>query len=292
MTEEEALARAVNLPCWEHPNRPEILGGGITNFNVKMSDGDKTYVVRIGDDIPVHGILRWHELMICRAAHAADMTPAVYYHEPGALVLDFIDAKTFAEDDVRDPNNLLRIVDLVRRCHRDVQPHLRGPILTFWVFHVLRDYAATLRDGASSHVSHLPDLLSTADQLEAAIGPIDVVLGHNDLLAANILDDGTRLWLIDWEYAGFNTPLFDLGGLATNNGLSEPQERQILEHYFEGSADSYWRAYTAMKCASLMRETMWSMVSEIHSTLEFDYSEYTAENMSRLEKALADFRNT
>lgn len=292
MTEQEALERAASLPCWEHPGSPEILGGGITNFNVKMPDGDKAYVVRIGDDIPVHGILRWHELMICRAAHAAGITPAVHYHEPGALVLDFIDAKTFGEDDVRDSANLLRIVDLVCRCHRDVQAHLRGPVLTFWVFHVLRDYAATLRDGASSHVSRVPDLLATAEQLEAAIGPVDIVVGHNDLLAANILDDGKKLWLIDWEYAGFNSPLFDLGGLATNNGLSEPQERQILEHYFEDPADSRWRAYTAMKCASLMRETMWSMVSEIHSALEFDYSEYTAENMSRLEAALADFQNT
>jgi len=291
MTEEEALKRAASLPCWKKPGRPEILGGGITNFNVKMPDGDAAYVVRIGDDIPVHGILRWHELMICRAANTAQITPAVHYHEPGALVLDFIEAKTFGEEDVRDPNNLPRIVDLVRRCHLDVQAHLRGPVLTFWVFHVIRDYVATLREGVSSHMSLLPELLLTADQLEAAVGPVDIVLGHNDLLAANILDDGERLWLIDWEYAGFNTPLFDLGGLATNNGLSEPQERQILEQYFEEPADLRWRAYTAMKCASLMRETMWSMVSEIHSALDFDYSEYTAENLSRLETALADYRN-
>lgn len=292
MTEEEALARATALPCWNDPGEPEILGGGITNFNVKMPDGDRTYVVRIGDDIPVHGILRWHELAVCRAAHEAGITPGVHYHEPGALVLDFIEAKTFGEEDVRDPKTLPRIIDLVRRCHQDVQPHLRGPVLTFWVFHVVRDYAATLREGGSAHVKRLPDLLAMAERLEAAVGPVEIVLGHNDLLAANILDDGKKLWLIDWEYAGFNTPLFDLGGLATNNGLSEPQERQILEQYFEEPADQRWRAYTAMKCASLMRETMWSMVSEIHSALDFDYSEYTAENFSRLEAALSDFGNT
>ncbi|MEM9141294.1 MAG: choline kinase, partial [Pseudomonadota bacterium] len=93
------------------------------------------------------------------------------------------------------------------------------------------------------------------------------------------------------EYGGFNSPLFDLGGLATNNGLAEPQERAMLEQYFEAPADDRWRPYQAMKCASLMRETMWSMVSEIHSDLDFDYGAYTAENLARLDAALADFRN-
>lgn len=292
MTEEEALERAKALPCWSTPGNPELLGGGITNFNVKMLDGDRAYVVRIGSDIPVHGVLRWHELAVCQAAHAANITPGVHYHEPGALVLDFIEAKTFGEEDVRDPKNLPRIVDLMRRCHHEVLPQLRGPVLTFWVFHVIRDYAATLREGGSAYIKRLPDLISTAERLEATVGPVEMVLGHNDLLAANILDDGKRLWLIDWEYAGFNTPLFDLGGLATNNGLSEPQERQILEQYFAEPAGKRWHAYVAMKCASLMRETMWSMVSEIYSALDFDYSEYTAENLSRLEAALSDAKNT
>ena len=43
-----------------------------------------------------------------------------------------------------------------------------------------------------------------------AVGPIDLVFGHNDLLPANLLDDGSRMWLVDWDYAGWNSPLFDL----------------------------------------------------------------------------------
>jgi thiamine kinase-like enzyme len=118
------------------------------------------------------------------------------------------------------------------------------------------------------------------------------VIGHNDLLAANILDDGTRLWLIDWEYGGVNTPLFDLAGLAGNNGLSEAQERAMLEQYFESPPDRHWRPYQAMKCVSLLREVLWSMTSEIHSELDFDYAAYTADYMGRLDAALADFRNS
>jgi thiamine kinase-like enzyme len=292
MTEDEALARAAALSCWSDPGEPQILGGGITNFNVRISDQGRDFVVRIGDDIPVHGVMRWNELAISRAAHAAGLAPAVHHYEPGVLVLDFIEARTFTEEDVRDPDNLPRVIDLIRTCHRKVADHLRGPVLTFWVFHVLRDYTATLSAYGSAHIVRLPEMLETAGRLQDAVGPVDIVLGHNDLLAANILDDGGRLWLIDWEYGGFNTPLFDLGGLSTNNGLSEVQERAMLEQYFEAPSDPRWRAYTAMKCASLMRETMWSMVSEIHSALDFDYGAYTAENLLRLEAALTDFRNT
>ena len=288
----DPLSRAAALSCFTDPESAEAVGGGITNVNVKVRDQGRDWLVRLGDDIPVHGVMRWNELAISRAAHAAGIAPAVRHHEPGALVLEFMTAKTCVEADVADPANLPKIIDLVKRCHVEVPKHLRGPVLTFWVFHVLRDYAATLRDDGSSHTPRLDGLLETSAKLEQAIGPVTLVLGHNDLLAANILDDGDRLWLIDWEYGGFNSPLFDLGGLATNNGLTEAQERQMLAQYFDESAtDALWRSYTAMKCASLMRETMWSMVSEIHSAIDFDYSEYTAENLARLGAALADFRN-
>lgn len=288
----DPLARATALSCFIAPESAEAVGGGITNLNVKVRDQGRDWLVRLGDDIPVHGVMRWNELAISRAAHTAGIAPAVHHHEPGALVLEFLTAKTYTEPDVADPANLPKIIDLVRRCHVEVPNHLRGPVLTFWVFHVLRDYAATLRADGSLHVPKLDDLLATAAALEDAVGPVTLVLGHNDLLAANILDDGDRLWLIDWEYGGFNSPLFDLGGLATNNGLSEAQERGMLEQYFQTpTTDALWRSYSAMKCASLMRETMWSMVSEIHSAIDFDYSEYTAENLARLEMALTDFRN-
>ena len=251
-----ALDRAVSLPCWTAPSGAEHLSGGITNFNIKLTDQGADYVVRIGDDIPLHGVMRFNELAISRAAHAAGLAPGVHYHEPGALVLDFVEARPLSEAEVSDPTRLPKIIDMVKRCHVEVPKHLRGPVLTFWVFHVLRDYRGTLRDGSSPHLSALPDLMAKADVLEAATGAVDLVLGHNDLLAANILESADRLWLIDWEYGGFNAPLFDLGGLATNNGLSEAQELAMLEQYYEVPPDAALiRRYSAMKCASLLRET-------------------------------------
>ena len=88
-----ALDRAVGLPCWTAPSNAEHLSGGITNFNIKLTDQGADYVVRIGEDIPLHGVMRFNELAISRAAHTAGLAPAVHYDEPGALVLEFVEAR-------------------------------------------------------------------------------------------------------------------------------------------------------------------------------------------------------
>ncbi len=266
------------------------LSGGITNRNYLVSDASRRYVVRLGSDIPVHHISRANELASSRAAHAAGLSPAVIFSAPGMLVLDYIESAALSAEDVAKPENLERILPLIRDCHIKIPRYFRGPAMIFWVFHVIRDYAASLLEGQSRHAALLPGLLERSAVLEAAAGPFDIVFGHNDLLPANFLDDGKRLWLIDWDYAGFNSPLFDLGGLASNNGLSDIQERAMLEAYFDRPVDDgLWRRYQAMKCASLQREMMWSMISEIHSSIDFDYSNYTAENRERFERAYDNF---
>ena len=287
----DARRFAAELSLWTGEVDPQPLGGGITNVNFLVEDGGEKYVVRVGDDILVHQVLRFNELAASRAACAAGLSPEVVHAEPGALVLRFVEGRTLAPEDFRDPGTLARVLPLVARCHREIPRHLRGPALIFWVFHVLRDYAATLREGGSAHLAKLPELLAAAEALEAAVGPIDLVYGHNDLLAANFIDDGTRVWLIDWDYAGFNSPLFDLGGLASNNGLDPAQEDWLLAAYFDTEVtDDLRRRYAAMKCASLLREALWSMVSEIHSALDFDYAGYTAENLARFHAAWTAFR--
>ncbi len=287
---ESSSARVSALAIWFGRVDPLPLAGGITNQNFTVEDRGRRYVVRVGNDIPVHGVVRANELAASRAAHLAGLSPRVVHAEPGILVLDFVEGRTFTPEDVRNPANLKRLVDMVRRCHRDIPQHLRGPAAMFWVFHVVRDYAHTLREGNSRHAPLLADLLARAARLEEAVGPIEVVFGHNDLLAANFIDDGHRLWLVDWEYAGFNSPLFDLGGLASNSELSPEQAELVLSLYFDKSVDDRLRLRAAaMTAASLLRETMWSMVSEIHSTVDFDYSAYTAENLRRFEAAYATY---
>lgn len=271
------LDKVLGLKIWRGTPVAEVLGGGITNVNFKVTDARGTVVVRVGDDIPVHQILRFNELAASRAAFLAGVSPEVLHHEPGLLVLDFVQGKTLTAADLRD-GAWEEALSLVQRAHREIPRHLRGAALTFWVFQVLRDYVLTLTEGESRHLPLLPALMEEARALETAVGRIDMVFGHNDLLPANFIL-GHRMWLVDWDYAGWGSPLFDLGGLAANAGLSPEQEEAMLTRYFGTLDRDLMGRYRAMKAAAALREAMWSMVSEIHSELDFDYAAYTAANL-------------
>jgi thiamine kinase-like enzyme len=286
----QAEAQAASLACWRGKVAPRPLGGGISNHNFLVEDGGERFFVRIGADFEVHGVLRRFELAASRAAHAAGVSPEVVHAEPGAMVFRHIKGRTLAPEDVRDEAMLTRIVPLVRRALSSNPDHFRGPAPIFWVFQVVRDYAARLAEDGHRHAADLPRYRAAAERLEQVVGPVEIAFGHNDLLAANLIDDGKRLWLVDWEYGGFNSPLFDLGGLASNNELPAELEERLLALYHDApAADDLRRRYQAMKCASLLREAMWSMVSEMHLTVDFDYQAYTAENLDRFERAYEAF---
>ena len=290
--EAAARERVARMPFWRGPVTPERLGGGITNLNFTVLDHGERYVVRVGDDILVHQIMRFNERAASEAAHAAGISPQVVHSEPGILVMRYIDGRTCTPEDIRDPARLAKILPLIKRVHRELPRHLRGPALAFWVFHVIRDYAHTLAGTSSRFASRLGDFVDVAADLELAVGPIDLVFGHNDLLAGNFIDDGQRIWLIDWDYAGFNSPLFDLANLCSNSDVSLESETHVLESYFERAVDAdLLRRYHAMKCASLLREAMWSMVSELYLDAPgIDYVAYTEENLTRLEATLENYR--
>ncbi|OUR80557.1 choline kinase [Alphaproteobacteria bacterium 46_93_T64] len=286
------LSKVVDLKCWRGKVSAVPLEGGITNQNFVVEDCGEKFVVRLGHDIPLHHVMRFNELAAGQAAFEAGLSPEIYYNEPGIMVIRFINGKTLTSTDIRHPKTLERLVPVINACHREIPNYLHGPVLSFWVFHVLRDYAATIRQGQGRRSSNLLQLIQHAGILETAVGAIDVVFGHNDLLASNFIDDGDKIWLFDWDYAGFNSPLFDLGGLSSNNDLSDAQQKWLLETYFETPlTDELWHRYSAMKCASLLRETMWSMVSEIHSDIDFDYQSYTDTNLAGFMASFQDFTN-
>jgi thiamine kinase-like enzyme len=276
---EAARRRAEALPCWRGPVTAEPVAGGMSNRNFRVRDGAELFFVRIGEDIVEHNVSRVDEIAASRAAAAAGIAPALVHAEPGAMVFRWIDGHALTPQRIRDPAMLPRLAVLLRQTHREVGRHLRGRTLAFWVFHALRDYAAQLGDGS---------LLPIIETLEAAVQPVELVFGHNDLIAGNIIDDGARLWLVDWEYAGYNTPLFDLAGLASNSELEAPATSELLALYFTRVPDAaIERAFAATTAASLLREVLWSRVAERESTIEFDFPSYTRANEAKFAAALS-----
>lgn len=274
------------LPCWTGRITIAPLKGGLSNDTFLVKDPSGKHVVRFGIDFPFHHVSRDRELMIARAAYAAGVAPQVEYAQPGVMVSTFLDAQTYDGAAVRA--NRQRVAAIVKRFHDHLPRHIHGPGYMFWVFHVIRDYARTLVAKRSRMACECPYYLALADELEEAQTPLPVIFGHNDLLPANLLDDGDRLWLIDFEYAGFNTAMFDLAGLASNAEMQADESEDLFGLYFGKAPDrAMLRAYSAMQCASLLREAMWGMVSEKHmQSADIDYADYADQNLKKLRLAL------
>lgn len=288
----EPVARHIlELPCWSGPVTAEPLKGGLSNESWKVTDAQGAHVVRFGKDFPVHHVDRAREAMSARAAHAAGFAPRVEFTAKGVMVCAFLEARTWVAADVRA--NPERVGALLKVFHRKLQAHVTGTSVIFWPFHVIRDYARTLREGGSSFLGVVPRLLALSDAFEAAQVPLPIVFGHHDLLPGNFLDDGQKLWLIDFEYAGFGTAMFDLAGAAANAEMDERQSHGLLQSYFgHGPDDATWHAFDAMQGAALLREAMWAMVSDLHLAAPgADYKAYTAENLTRLDAFLLRYRD-
>jgi thiamine kinase-like enzyme len=284
--------RVRDLGCWQGPVTLEPLKGGLSNASFIVSDTKGKYVARVGEDFPCHHVFRDREVRASRAAHEAGLSPEVVHAEPGLMVVRFIEAHTFSEEDVRA--NLERCAEILKKCHRDMKRRVTGPASIFWVFHVLRDYGNTLKEGGHGRAGDIPRWLAQVDALEDAQIPLPMVFGHHDLLPGNFMDDGKRLWLIDWEYGGFGTAMFDLANISANNSFTEADQQRLLEIYFEKAPDEATRrAFDAMKTASALREAMWGMVSELHLDAPgVDYVAHANEYLSRYEQALKIFQDS
>jgi thiamine kinase-like enzyme len=253
----------------------DALDGGITNHNFKVTVGGEVLVLRIGGkDTDLLGIDRHHEHEAALVAARLGIGPEVVRFADWCLVTRFVEGEV-GRTDPADAGALLR------RLHH-------GPALSsrFDPFRVVEIYAET----AASHGVRLPAAyeraIEIARRIEAARGKPPPVPCHNDLLAANFIHDGERLWIVDWEYAGMGDPYFDLANFAVNNSLDEDGERALLDAYGEGDV----RALTLMRFMSDFREAMWGVVQQGISELDFDFVDYADQHFERLERTADDPR--
>ncbi len=286
---EDAHATLAALPCWRGPARLTPLAGGLSNASFRAEDDSGAYVARLGRDFPFHHVSRAREAEASRWAAEAGLSPAVLHVGDGCLVLRFIEGRTLTAPDLRD--RAAEIVALVKRAHCAMRQAARGEAAFFWVFHVLRDYADTLRAAGHPGAPELPRLMALNDRLEALQIPLPIVFGHHDLLPANLIDDGARLWLIDWEYAAFGTPMFDLANLAQGGEMDGAEGVALLEAYFGRAPDvALLRAFNAMRIASALREWLWACVSQVHLQAPgADYRAYADVCRTNFDSALARF---
>ena len=280
---EEAVER-----LWPgRPARFELLGGGITNHNVKIELDDGTAcVLRVaGQDTGLLGIDRRAEHEATRAAAALGVGPEVIaFVEPeGWLVTRFIGGAVPSVDWLRSPEGLEVVASLLRVVHA-------GPPMpaSFDSFRVVEAY----RDTAGAHGSTRPpgpeDVWETARRIECVLPPVEPMPCHNDLLQGNFIEDGTALRIVDWEYAGMGDVFFDLANFAVNQELDEDGRRRLLEAYFGDVPDGASDHLELMRFMSDFREAMWGVLQATISQLDFDYDGYATEHFERLERTAAE----
>jgi thiamine kinase-like enzyme len=249
------------------------LSGGITNQNFRIDADGESYVVRVaGERTNLLGIDRAVEHACAIAASVYGLGPEVvdFLPEHGALITRFVPGRELTPEDVRNPATMKRIVGTLRRYHRG-----RADAGSFSPFDTVRTYF----DLAAAHGVAFPGDLRGALRLldrieEAAKTAEEACPCHNDLLPANLIDNGRSLWIIDWEYAGMGDRFFDLGNLAVNNRFEERHERALLEMYFGEALEEHWRRLRLMRLASDMREAMWGFLQSGISRLDFDFLHY------------------
>src|SRR5262249_5602542 len=127
----------------------------------------------------------------------------------------------------------------------------------------------------------------TARLIEARRGRIPLRPCHDDLLAANFIHDGERVWIVDWEYAGMGDPAFDLANYAVNNGLDEEGDRTLLAAYGDGA---HYDVQVLMRFMGDFREAMWGVVQQAISELDFAFAAYAAEHFERLGQTASEPR--
>ena len=250
----------------------------------KANFGGVPYVIREPPgNAEVLGIHRGAEWAASCAAARAGVGPPVraMLDEPPVFVTAFVEGQPVTSEQLHQPDILWNVAGALRRMHGSGEqlPY------TFSAFRIVEDYART----ASGRGAQLPEgfdgARKQAKAIEKALRGLehDPVPCHNDLLASNLLLEGSVLRIFGWEYAGMGDRYFDLGNLAVNNDLDEDAERSLLEAYFGEPPDARRLAcLRLMRFMSDFREAMWGVVQSTMGQRNTHYHEYANEHFERL----------
>ncbi len=265
------------------------LGGGITNLNYRVQAGDRSVVVRLpGRDSEQLGIDRRCEWACNVAAHTSGVAPEViaFFEDTGILVTRFVVGHEIAPDEMHRPPMLHRVADTLRRYHEG--PDFPG---TFSPFQTVRDYLAFSAPRGAPFPERFAWMVEQANCIESAIGSTAAPRPcHNDLLQANFIDDGRRLWIIDWEYAAMGDVFFDFGNFAVHHQLTDDEEGVLLAAYFGHVTPGAVARLKLMKIISDLREAMWAMVQVTISAIDYDFVGYGRKHFDRYTMQLQDPR--
>ena len=252
-------------------NRTSVteLSGGLTNRNLAIDADGTKYVARISSNSSdLLNINREDEYKNTIIAAEVGIGATVHDYLPGQglLLISYIDGKTFGAQDIA--NNLPRVAKSVKTLH-SAKPFVSD----FNMFTLQKRYLDIVQsnrfiypDKYLDYEGHIADLKKALSVL-----PSEIVPCNNDLLPGNFIDDGEKIWLIDYEYSGNNDACFELGNIWAEAFLEYDALVELI--------DSYYGAHRPEKIArawlqSLMAKygwTLWAAIQASISDIDFDF---------------------
>jgi thiamine kinase-like enzyme len=271
------------------PREVTPLEGGLTNVNVRVRCAGLDVVVRMSRaESAMLAIDREAEYLNSQAAAASGASPRVveFQADPHLLVVEYIEGTTLTAADVRNDAYLPRIAAVCRLLHAG--PRFVGD---FDMFDVQRRYVETVTANGYRMPAGYLELMPKAARIEKALAVVDVptVPCNNDLLAANFIDDGARLWIIDFEYAGNNDPCFELGNIWSESNLEPGQLDELVTLYYGRPRPSMVARARLLGLMAKYGWTLWASIQVANSSLDFDF---WAWGLEKYERAVEDFSSS
>ena len=268
------------------PRTVEELPGGLTNRNYKVTTPDGTFVARLssaGTELLAIDRDREHRNSVTAAAAGAGAPVIEYRPQDRLLVVGYIEGRTFTAADVAAADNIPRIAAACRRLHGG------GRFGNdFDMFDVQRGYLAAARSRGFRIPAGYDDLLPQFGAAEKALAvrAEGTVPCNNDLLAANFIDDGDRIWLIDYELSGNNDPCFELGNIGAESHLSGEALAALVTAYYGRPRRSRIARAGLFGLVGMYGWTLWGAIQNGASPIEYDFWSWA---MERFEGAAAGF---
>jgi thiamine kinase-like enzyme len=260
-----------------HPRTVEELSGGLTNRNVKVTTPDGVFVARCADvNADALEIDRNAEHLNSKAAEQAGVGAPVLDYRPdlGVLVIGFIPGVTLSRADFAKPDMVRRVAEGCRRLHA-------GPrfVSDFNMFERQQGYLRTVqREGYDIPAGYL-DQVERVERMRTALATLDegTVPCNNDLLAENFVDDGQKIWLIDYEYSGNNDACFELGNIWMECRLGADQLEELVTTYYGRPRSSKLARARLLGALGQYGWTLWGAIQHAVSPLDFDFWEWALE---------------
>jgi len=265
---------------------PVALDGGITNRNYRLRFGGVDCVVRVpGKDTELLGIDRDAERLASEAAAEIGIAPEVVAVLGDCLVTRFVGGRVLTREELRaDPAPVARALRAFHDCG------VRLPV-RFAPARLAEGYAAIVEARGGEVSDDHRYAIELMSRIDAALPPAEPVPCHDDLNIGNLIRDGDRTFIVDWEYAGMGDRFFDLGSLSVGNQFDEAADDALLRAYFDAPPTRGHAARLAlMRVMSDAWEACWGAVQQSISELDADFPTYAAERFERVRAAAADPR--